>query len=175
MKLMSSQKHLLDDFLLSKLRGLPVDAVIGEFNCAHSVVRSQLGPFQEWFGVDTDKETLKQIKAESKSDKVHVRYGVVNSFVDLPDNSYDLLLCPLQLQDQKDLSDALQVLQAKVAFGGKVVIVELSNAEKKVKSVEDDKLYLHSEKQLEQALGKLHGFSKQSLGASFVVYEWVKV
>ena len=175
MKLTVTQKRVLDDFLVAKLHKLPVDAVIGEFNCLHSSVRNHLGPFQEWFGVDTDKDALKQIKLSLKSDKVHVRYGVVSSHVDIPDNGCDLLLCPLQLHDQDDLSDALQVLQAKVAFGGKVVIVDFSDTEKKVRSLDEGKKYFHREKDFDIVVGKLRGFSKQSFGGCFVAYEWVKV
>ncbi|MDO8628392.1 MAG: hypothetical protein Q7R56_01400 [Nanoarchaeota archaeon] len=174
MKLTVMQKRLLDEFLVAQLKGLSVTAIIGEFNCVHSSVRNHLGPFQEWFGVDTDKDALKKIKDELKSDKIHVRYGVVSSHVDLPDNGCDVLLCPLLLHAQKDLGDVLQVLQAKVAFGGKVVIVDFSDAEKVIRSV-DGEHYFHKEKGVELLLSKLRGFSKKPVADCFVAYEWVKV
>ncbi|HLD13030.1 MAG TPA: hypothetical protein VJB87_05590 [Candidatus Nanoarchaeia archaeon] len=174
MKLTLSQKNILDQILVAKTRKLPVDGIIGEFNCLYSPIRSQLGPFQEWFGVDTDKDGLKKIKAEVKSDKVHVRYGIVSEHVDIPDNACDILLCPLQLHEQVDLAAALVVLQAKVAFGGKVIIIDVNNSEKTRRSAEEDRVYYHKEKDIEMLVGKLRGFSKSSQDI-FVVYEWLKV
>ncbi|MDO8555554.1 MAG: methyltransferase domain-containing protein [Nanoarchaeota archaeon] len=168
-----SFKQQIDPFIKAVMRKLPIDATIGEIGCGAGSTIKLLTPHQHWYGADTNKEVLRQIKANTKSEKVHVRYGAVSPHLDFPDNGCDILFCLLKVHMIDNLREALAVLLAKASYGGKIIIVDFSDVEKSMMRRENNQA-LWKECDLEELLRKYRGFAKHILNDRLVAYEIVK-
>ncbi len=166
------KQQQIDPFLKIVIKKLPINAVIGEIGCGAGSTIKFLTPYQHWYGVDMDKEVLRKIKAEHKSEKIHVRYGAVSSHLDIPDNGCDVLFCIFKVHALPNLREAVQVLLAKAAYGGKIILFDFADTAKVVLRREQHMVW--KEKEIEQVLSKYRGFVKRQISDQIVAYEFVK-
>src|SRR3989344_1547818 len=149
------KQQQVDPFLKVIIKKLPINAKIGEVYCGSGSTIRFLTPYQEWYGADVHKELLKTIKAGHKSDKIHVRYGTLSPHLDFPDNCFDVLVCH-KTYTVANLREAIPLLLAKAAYGGKVILIDATDAEKA--STKEKRLW--KERDVEEALKKYRGFAK---------------
>jgi|GEM_PF-1674277 len=190
----------LEPFLGEWMERTPEKSVILDVGCGTGFIAGLLKPGQEYHGIDITKELLDYVKSRFRGRNIHLKHGFLPGGIDAQDGFSDFTICCMVLHCVSNLEESIDALFSKTRPGGRILIVEFSDAaeirlrgefyktisesgEKHIRGTTTlpsgikltNEIFFHKEKHIEGCIMKHGTYTKTYVGPLFVAFDAVKM
>ncbi|MFA5992794.1 MAG: class I SAM-dependent methyltransferase [Candidatus Pacearchaeota archaeon] len=188
----------LEPYIKKVINKVHNNSKILDIGCGWGMVTKFIKPFQEYTGIDINKNFFRYILKNQSKKKIKLLEGKLPEKINVKDNYFNLVICSMTIHSTPKIKKDIQVLFKKAKKSGKVVIIDFKNSAEKIlrktcvkkkKETKDyikgiytlpsgievySETYFFKEKEYETEIKKYGKFKKVNVGPIFVAYECTK-